>query len=515
MDLEASIAELRPRGPWEAVDFGWRLAQHLWRQVYGAWFLVMTPLAIAAIAANWTRPWIAVGMFLLLRPALHPVLLWVLSRGLFGGDASVKQLLPELRRVLLKDFLPRILWRRLQPMHSYTLPVSMLEGLKGAKRRKRIQLLSRKLGSRASELMLLCWCMELVVLFGGMALVFLLLPEALHPDWERFFDLYLWEVPGWGRIVFLLVVASTTLAQPLYVAGGFGLYLTRRTVLEGWDVQLAFSGLARRTKELTAGVLALLVALVGIGVMPSPAHAQDGWEGDGYEFGGSAEDEEATPAPMRPIQPPSTVLSPEERDVDEEIEEILDHEDFGGEETRMVWRTRNPTEESTADLGFLGAFAAQLGEIALWIVMIVAIGVLMAWIVRAGRIVSVPQRDDGIAPPTELFGLDLRPESLPDDVAATARRLLDSGDRIGALSLLYRGALVRLVHGFALELPDGATENDCVRAVRAVGGPSRWFEGLTGAWQSEAYAHREVAEGVVTELIDGWAGSVGGIEVAP
>ncbi len=401
MDLEASIAELRPRGPWEAVDFGWRLAQHLWRPLYSAWFLVMTPLALAALAANWNRPWIAVAMFLLLRPALHPVLLWVLSRGLFGGDASVKNLLPELRRVLLRDFLPRILWRRIQPGHSYTLPVAMLEGLKGQKRRKRVQLLRRKLGSQASELLALCWCMEVVVLVGGFALVYLVLPQALHPDWERFLDLYLWEVPGWGRIAFLLVVASTTLAQPLYVAGGFGLYLTRRTVLEGWDIQLAFSGLARRAKELTAGVLLVLGLLGMFGALaPSTAIAEEGWDGAEGEGGGWDEGEafieetpEAEVEPMRPIAAPSTVLPPDDGDVAKEVEEILASEDFGGEETRVVWRPRDFTEaeDGTASLGFFGGLLAQLGEIALWLMMLVAIAALVFWIVRAGRIVSVPQ----------------------------------------------------------------------------------------------------------------------------
>ena len=34
--------------------------------------------------------------------------------------------------------------------------------------------------------------------------------------------------------------------EPLYVAGGFGLYLNRRTELEAWDIEIAFRRIDRQ-----------------------------------------------------------------------------------------------------------------------------------------------------------------------------------------------------------------------------------------------------------------------------
>ena len=63
-------------------------------------------------------------------------------------------------------------------------------------------------------------------------------------------------------------------------------------------------------------------------------------------------------------------------------------------------------------------------------------------------------------------GLDLRPESLPDDVVAAARARFAAGDPTGALSLLYRGALVQLAKRFELRLPASATEGECEALAR-------------------------------------------------
>ena len=46
-----------------------------------------------------------------------------------------------------------------------------------------------------------------------------------------------------------LFVAGPAIVEPLYVAGGFSLYLNRRTVLEGWDIEIAFRRMARRLFE--------------------------------------------------------------------------------------------------------------------------------------------------------------------------------------------------------------------------------------------------------------------------
>jgi hypothetical protein len=503
MDLERAIGVLRPRSAWEAVDFGWLLARRLARSLWSAWFLVAAPLALALLATNWGRPWVAVGMLWLLRPILDMPVLFVLSRGLFGQPTGPEALLPELRAVLGAQLAARLTVWRLDLQRSYRLPVVGLEGLRGRHRRDRVRVLGRRHATEAGELALVCLGLEAVVMLGLLGLVFLGLPPHLHPDWPTFFEDGLWSEPRWGRLVFLGQVVSMTVVQPLYVAGGFGLYLNRRTVLEGWDIQLAFGRLAARASQSAGVVLALMLAWVGVGLaMPQVAVAEEGELLWGAEFGEGFEDIDRAP-----LIPPDQVLGATPGDPQAEVEAILAHPDFGRTETETHWRRRETAEEWTLDLGFFGAILAQAAEVLLWLVALVALGVLVTWLLRSAQVLS----DGGSAPrvlPTELLGFDLRPESLPDDVPAAARALLAAGDRIGALSLLYRAALARLVHGFALELDPGATEADCVWAVAGSGGPSRWFEEVTRAWQSEAYAHRALSAATIGELIDGWAGAL-------
>ena len=75
--------------------------------------------------------------------------------------------------------------------------------------------------------------------------------------------------------------------------------------------------------------------------------------------------------------------------------------------------------------------------------------------------------------PSHVRELDIRPESLPADIGAAVRELWLAGERRAALSLLYRGALSRLVHSYQVAIGDASTEGDCVRLARAALPPPR------------------------------------------
>jgi hypothetical protein len=48
-------------------------------------------------------------------------------------------------------------------------------------------------------------------------------------------------------------LAAVALVEPAYVAAGFALYLGRRTVLEGWDIELEFRRLSDRIEGRVEG----------------------------------------------------------------------------------------------------------------------------------------------------------------------------------------------------------------------------------------------------------------------
>ena len=109
--------------------------------------------------------------------------------------------------------------------------------------------------------------------------------------------------------------------------------------------------------------------------------------------------------------------------------------------------------------------------------------------------------------PTTLFGMDIQPASLPDDIAAESNRLWQNGQHRQALSLLYRGSLSRLVNDHLLELNDSMTEGDVLNCARSASLPNDlqgFLQQLTSAWQIVAYAHRQPAENNINSLLNDW-----------
>jgi len=115
----------------------------------------------------------------------------------------------------------------------------------------------------------------------------------------------------------------------------------------------------------------------------------------------------------------------------------------------------------------------------------------------------------GFAAPTHVQDLDIRPESLPASIGATARRLWDRGEHRAALALLYRGLLSRLAHAYGLPIRDSSTEGDCLALTTGLGPPARDYAGrLIVLWQSAVYGHLEIETPLVHALCDEFSGAL-------
>ena len=120
-----------------------------------------------------------------------------------------------------------------------------LEGLRGAARRRRSALLRKGGRQRAVWLTTACIYIEVLLMFAGIALFFMVPPEGVGPSFDR--SVFFWiETPAGEVLGNLSYLVALSLIEPLYVASGFTLYLNRRTELEGWDIEIAFRQLAAR-----------------------------------------------------------------------------------------------------------------------------------------------------------------------------------------------------------------------------------------------------------------------------
>lgn len=174
------------------------------------------------------------------------------------------------------------------------------------------------------------------------------------------------------------------------------------------------------------------------------------------------------------------------------------HPDLGGQATihTLRWRDREqPQREDAATLKWLRELVRWLSESARLLVwtagaLLVAFFLLRVWrwmqvrggLLPAGRAVL----------PSHVQSLDIRPESLPDAIGAAAAQLWQRGEQRAALSLLYRGALSRLVHGYQLPIRAASTEGECVALARGRLDAQRgaFFAQLVQAWQLAVYGAR-------------------------
>ena len=482
MQLDSFRLQARARNPWEAMDLGIVILRDSLPQIAIATLLAFSiPLTIIAIFFRDHPDW-ALYLIWWLKPLYDRFYLAVFGAQVFGGRLDLRDQVRGISRVLSSGLFASLTLLRLDPVRSYNLPVYVLERLKGKARWDRSSILNRAYRGHAASLTLAGLHFETVLVLGFWGLILLLAPENVDLSLDDVF--YAEEVGGWTSwIPVVMYLIAVMVIEPLYVASGFALYLNRRIDLEGWDIEIRFRQMASR---LAGGAAVLILA---IGVAPSVGHTQD----DG---------------------PLTRVDVAEARQT---VDSVYAMEEFSGENVTTSWKWRGdtpePAEPDAETVSEWSRFFERTGETlaAAFKVIVVIVLVLVAlWIYRSGKLVSwFRPSDPDTLPPAEVAGLDIRRESLPDDVAAAARQLMKDGDRIGALSLLYRGALSVLVHRDQIEIDQSSTEGEVVRRVkRAKMACAGYFGSLTSTWTRTAYGHREVSEGDLAQLIDAFETSV-------
>jgi hypothetical protein len=162
-------------------------------------------------------------------------------------------------------------------------------------------------------------------------------------------------------------------------------------------------------------------------------------------------------------------------------------------------------KDTASSAGWLADFFGAVSEGARALVWVLG-ALLLAWfLVSLRRWVKV--RADGarraMAPvPSHVGALDIRPETLPRDIGDAAAGLWERGQQRAALSLLYRGALSRLVHVQAVPVRAASTEGECVALASRMLAPSSqaFFARLVDVWQLAAYGDRLPATAGVLAL---------------
>ena len=514
---EASVA-IRPRTAWEALDLGTLMARRQCGLLMASWALITLPVLALLTALLWNYPLWALVIFWWLKPAYERLPLYILSRSLFRESPSLRESLKAFPRLLRPQLLASLTWRRFSPWRSFNLPVQQLEGLGGAVRSQRLLVLGQRDSGAAVWLTLAGMVLESCLYFGLFTLLYLFLPQqlVLELDWQRLIQAsggeWLWmdHLRNWIYALVLVVW------EPVYVACGFSLYLNRRTALEAWDIELAFRRLRQR---LTGSAYAALLGLALLFALPADhAEAANTCPPPAGDFNPYADQE-----PSRERLTHQALTGSQAKQA---VEALLAAPPFQNNQMVTRWRfgeekPEQPEEEDPRKLAEFFEKLFKLGEglgaldmvalvfkVVLWALVIGLIALLIwryrEWLRAFAARLGLPQRRRREAP-AMLFGLEITPESIPDDVAGTAERLWLDNPR-EALGLLYRALLSRLLHEHRLPLKSAHTEGEVLQLVERLqqAGLTRFSRLLTGHWQSLAYGHRLPDAAVREQLCAGW-----------
>jgi len=384
---------------------------------------------------------------------------------------------------------------------SFFLPVWQLEGQRGKAAAERRRTLGRRGYGYAAWLTFFCANLVGVLVISGIMLILVMLPVG-SGEFLSLSDFFTTQSPSLSRFLNLLTFVADTLIEPYFVAAGFSLYINRRSELEGWDVEVAFRQMDRNRNAGASPVAAALclaavviaVALASLSLPVSGAETADA----------TAPVSASTESQAHDVYPAG--------EIKRRLTAVLDDPVFGRKETKWRWVYRQNPDKSESPqwwralmkwLERISEHAARIARVLVWIssATLLAFAIYLTvrhrerwWRLRTHR-----------RAPEILFGLDVRRESLPEDVRAAARELL-ARDPVAALSLLYRGALSALVHAGGIEFRPGDTERDCWQRARAamsnVG--LGYFRRLLDAWLWAAYGRRLPAKRELDDICEAW-----------
>ena len=147
---------------------------------------------------------------------------------------------------------------------------------------------------------------------------------------------------------------------------------------------------------------------------------------------------------------------------------------------------------------------AALLEWILWIGMGILFSII-AFFVLSWRRTDHPRNRKPQHKVTTVLGMNVRSESLPNDIPSTVWSLWQQNQHRSALGLLYRATLTHLL-AQGVQFETSFTEGDCQQAIKILNNSelNNYFNQLTIAWQQLAYAHQKPSSDAIQQLCTAW-----------
>ena len=467
MRLDTVTAVIRPRSDWEAVDLGFAMVRRsFWRCVTVWWLALGIPTIVGAVML-WNHPLALLVLFWWAKPAGSRMVLFELSRRLFGEEPPWKAVWREIPRAWWRRFFYRFLWARFSPWLPVTLAVEDLEGLRGKSYKQRRSQMIRRGDGVIMRIYFISDLASVWLGIGIMVMVMVLIPEGQDGSWrqavESWDQNFPTEIPLLiTRTVTACMMAAMSLIDVFVIGAGFGVYINNRTWLEGWDVELAFRRLANRLGKVAAWMFVFFMLGLPVHAAETAAEEIKRVKADDAFIVHTVIEK----IPKKPTTPPPSVLSAEVIEILKQIFVIAAAILVVTFVSWIIWKSRH------------------------------------VFLLRGGGV----KKERFIPSARVVMGMKVSPDTLPTDVPAAAWLLWQQGSHQEALGLLYRGSISRVMELGRVEIHESDTEGDCLRRVEQAGAVVHpdYFRGITGIWIRLAYAGVVPADSEVQALCQQW-----------
>ena len=340
---------------------------------------------------------------------------------------------------------------RLSWFRACTSPISALEGTdRGTQLHRRKWLFSpeERIDLVVTILGLL---IELIAVIGVLNLMIFLFgfrdrPDVREAQQFNFSD----PIPGPAKVLLMCAVFFVmSVTAAFYVSIGFAIYLCRRTVMEGWDLEMGFKKLLRR---LGIAAMALVVCIPSV----------------------------------------DAIADVEAKESARLIEDVLAQPDFNqAENSSLPKHLRDflenlSFEDETASRGnsAIGNIIAELFKLLLIGALIYALFLFFYKFYLSYGFDRANKKPGSQTP----FKQSERSKKLPSNVLAVIRKHWEQGETREALALLYNASVVYMDGRFTCAIRDCDTEGECLRKTRGTEMQARFtFVEITNLWRNVAY----------------------------
>ena len=537
MDISQLIINPRHRNSWSAIDLGFLLARKNYLPLMFSWMLISFPLFICAQFLPKEYLAISTGIIWWLKPFWDRGPLLIISKLIFAEKMSCREFLRAYPSLLRKSFLPWLTYKRITVARSFVQPVIILEGLSGTDYGKRVNNLKQNSGSAPGWLTICCAHFELFLVLGIYAFIIMLIPSEVDIDY--------WDMIEQQSVTSLYVSNALTylcmvLIAPFYICAGFMLYINRRILLEGWDIEIQFRLLASRCNQpssaptrasVSVGAVALIVflALSPISIFSNKAIAAETISGNPVAF------EKTIASTATPSVKYHDVNNAE--DAKNLIAEIKSSKNFVNKKEVLSYRlidSKDLDEESDDSwllkqlkvfLSWLennidsspnnrddGITFSQIVEVLLWltasVIIIYIVSLCLNWLKINQHNIQFQKQGKTKTKPEVLFGLAINKEQDTKNVSQRTLALWQDKKYRDALSLMYGALLSKLVHHYNFDFREGFTEQECASLVyssKQMPSLIVFVKDITQCWLLVAYAHRTPNPLVGERLCKHWS----------